>query len=44
VILAVGHTEYANAGADALRAYGREGAVFYDLKSLFPASASDLRL
>ncbi|MBB5514540.1 UDP-N-acetyl-D-galactosamine dehydrogenase [Rubricella aquisinus] len=44
VILAVSHSEYAQAGAEALRAYGREGAVFYDLKSMFPASASDLRL
>lgn len=44
VILAVAHEEYRAAGAEALRGYGRAGHVFCDLKSVFPASQSDLRL
>ncbi|WP_434618901.1 Vi polysaccharide biosynthesis UDP-N-acetylglucosamine C-6 dehydrogenase TviB [Tabrizicola sp. M-4] len=44
VILAVAHEEYRAAGAEALRRYGRAGHVFCDLKSVFPASQSDLRL
>jgi len=31
-------------GADAIRQLGTPGHVLYDLKYLFPATASDLRL
>lgn len=44
IILAVPHDGYRKAGVDALRAYGRPGHLFFDLKSIFPAEASDLRL
>ncbi|QEW19638.1 UDP-N-acetyl-D-glucosamine 6-dehydrogenase [Marinibacterium anthonyi] len=44
VILAVAHDEFRTNGPDALRAYGRPESVLVDLKSVFPAEASDLRL
>jgi UDP-N-acetyl-D-galactosamine dehydrogenase len=44
VILAVTHDSYREAGAAALRRYGRPGHVFYDLKSVFARDESDLRL
>ena len=44
VILAVVHDSYREAGAAALRGYGRPGHVFCDLKSVFGRDESDLRL
>ena len=44
VILAVAHDSYREAGAIALRGYGRPGHVFCDLKSVFGRDESDLRL
>ncbi|MDB9817230.1 Vi polysaccharide biosynthesis UDP-N-acetylglucosamine C-6 dehydrogenase TviB [Amylibacter sp.] len=44
VILAVAHDSYHEAGAAALRGYGRPGHVFCDLKSVFAHDESDLRL
>jgi len=44
VILAVAHDFYREAGAAALRCYGRPGHVFLDLKSVFERDESDLRL
>jgi UDP-N-acetyl-D-glucosamine/UDP-N-acetyl-D-galactosamine dehydrogenase len=44
VILAVTHDSYREAGAVALRGYGRPGHVFCDLKSVFARDESDLRL
>jgi len=44
VILAVAHDSYREAGAAALRAYGRPSHVFCDLKSVFSCDESDLRL
>lgn len=44
IILAVAHETYRDKGAAALRAYGRDGHVFCDLKSLFAPNESDLRL
>ncbi|MDB9715926.1 Vi polysaccharide biosynthesis UDP-N-acetylglucosamine C-6 dehydrogenase TviB [Amylibacter sp.] len=44
VILAVAHDSYREAGAVALRGYGRLGHVFCDLKSVFGREESDLRL
>ena len=44
VILAVAHDSYREAGAAALRGYGRPGHVFCDLKSVFGCDESDLRL
>jgi len=44
IILAVAHKEFAAAGAAMLRRYGNDTHVFYDLKSIFPITDSDLRL
>lgn len=44
VVLAVPHRAFREAGAAAIRAYGREGAVFFDLKSVFARDESDLRI
>lgn len=44
IILAVAHEEFMCMGISELRALGHEEHVFYDLKSVFPAADSDLRL
>jgi UDP-N-acetyl-D-galactosamine dehydrogenase len=44
VVLAVAHSAFKEMGAAALRAFGKAGAVLYDVKSVFPKEASDLRL
>jgi UDP-N-acetyl-D-galactosamine dehydrogenase len=44
VVLAVAHSAFREMGAQALRAFGKAGAVLYDVKSVFPKEASDLRL
>ncbi|UWR26010.1 nucleotide sugar dehydrogenase [Sulfitobacter sp. S223] len=44
IIVAVGHRDYVELGSDAVRAFGRQGAVLYDIKGIFGKSGSDLRL
>jgi UDP-N-acetyl-D-galactosamine dehydrogenase len=44
VVLAVPHREFLDAGIDAIRAYGRDGAVVYDVKGALPRDAVDGRL
>ena len=44
VIAAVAHREFAEAGVEALRAYGKPDHILYDLKMMFPADSSDMRL
>ena len=44
VVLAVGHQEFADMGAAAVRKLGRDGAVLFDVKGVFPKSDSDGRL
>ncbi|WP_244131418.1 Vi polysaccharide biosynthesis UDP-N-acetylglucosamine C-6 dehydrogenase TviB [Burkholderia pseudomultivorans] len=44
IILAVAHREFAEMGVDSVRAFGKPGHVLYDLKYVFPADASDIRL
>jgi UDP-N-acetyl-D-galactosamine dehydrogenase len=44
ILLAVAHESFRAMGAAAIRAWGRPGHVFYDVKSVFPAADSDLRL
>jgi UDP-N-acetyl-D-galactosamine dehydrogenase len=44
VILTVAHREFVEKGAVALRAYGRPGAVLYDVKSALPRDSVDGRL
>ena len=44
VIIAVAHQQYRDQGAQALRKYARKDGVLFDIKSIFPAEASDIRL
>lgn len=44
IVLAVGHREFAAMGADTIRALGRDGAVFYDVKGVFTKTETDGRL
>jgi UDP-N-acetyl-D-glucosamine/UDP-N-acetyl-D-galactosamine dehydrogenase len=44
IILAVAHREIRELGAPAIRAFGREVHVLYDLKHMLPIGSSDLRL
>ncbi|MXO91363.1 Vi polysaccharide biosynthesis UDP-N-acetylglucosamine C-6 dehydrogenase TviB [Pontixanthobacter aquaemixtae] len=44
VILAVAHNEFKDMGAEALRAFGRDPHILYDLKSVLPLGKADLRL
>lgn len=44
VILAVAHREFRDMGADAIRRFGKPSHVLYDLKSILPIEAADLRL
>jgi UDP-N-acetyl-D-glucosamine/UDP-N-acetyl-D-galactosamine dehydrogenase len=44
VVMAVGHREFSAMGAQTVRAFGRPGAVFFDLKGVFEKQASDGRL
>ncbi len=44
VVLAVAHQQFVELGADAIRALGKADAVLFDVKSVLPKDASDLRL
>ncbi len=44
IVLAVGHAQFANLGAEGVRAFGRQGCIIYDVKGLLPRSAVDGRL
>jgi len=44
IILAVGHQEFIEMGAAAIRALGKPGALLYDIKGILAKSESDLRL
>ncbi|ADC63132.1 Vi polysaccharide biosynthesis UDP-N-acetylglucosamine C-6 dehydrogenase TviB [Allochromatium vinosum] len=44
IILAVAHREFADWGAERIRAFGKPGAILYDVKQLFPRDAVDGRL
>ena len=44
IILAVGHQQFKTMGLDGIRGLGKNVHVLYDLKYVFPADASDLRL
>lgn len=44
VVLAVGHRQFAEAGAAAIKAYGCPGAVLFDVKGLLPFGDADARL
>ena len=44
IIVAVAHRQFKEMGAKAIRGFGRPEHVLYDLKYIFPAEQSDLRL
>ena len=44
VIVAVGHRQYTELGADGIRRYGKPSAVLYDVKYVLPRDAVDGRL
>lgn len=44
VILAVPHHQFRELGADGVRHFGNDHSVLFDVKSVFPATDSDLRL
>ncbi|GAB3034432.1 MULTISPECIES: nucleotide sugar dehydrogenase [Oleiagrimonas] len=44
IILAVAHRQFAELGAQGVRAFGKPGAVLYDVKGLFPVEDVDGRL
>ncbi|RDZ28334.1 nucleotide sugar dehydrogenase [Lysobacter silvisoli] len=44
VVLAVAHEQFRALGAAGARAYGRPGALLYDIKSLYPRDQVDARL
>jgi UDP-N-acetyl-D-galactosamine dehydrogenase len=44
VVLAVGHRQFAELGAEAIRTLGKPEAVFFDVKGVFDKSASSGRI
>jgi len=44
IILAVGHKQFIDMGADAIRALGRDEHILYDIKSALPLESVDARL
>ncbi len=44
ILVAVGHRQFVETGAEAIRRYGKAGAVLFDAKGLFARSDSDGRL
>jgi UDP-N-acetyl-D-galactosamine dehydrogenase len=44
IVLCVAHDSFRRLGAEGIRAFGKPGHVLFDVKHLFPAEASDLRL
>jgi len=44
VILAVGHRQFVELGAEGIRAFGKKDSVVYDVKSVLPQDAVDGRL
>ncbi len=44
VVLAVAHAQFQALGASGLRAFGKPGAVLFDVKAMLPAGEADARL
>ena len=44
VVIAVGHEQFKALGEKGIRAFGKAGALVYDIKYVLPAGASDERL
>ena len=44
IVMAVGHREFTEIGAKRIRSFGKNGAVFFDVKAVFDKAESDGRL
>jgi len=44
VVVAVAHRQFQQLGEKGIKAFGKDGALIYDIKYLLPAQASDDRL
>ena len=44
IVLAVAHDQFTDLGAEAIRAFGGAASVLFDVKSVLPKGAADLRL
>jgi UDP-N-acetyl-D-glucosamine/UDP-N-acetyl-D-galactosamine dehydrogenase len=44
IVLAVGHHQFLAMGADGIKSFGAQGAVLFDVKSIFPMGVADGRL
>ena len=44
IVLSVAHSQFAEMGAEKIRALGKPGSVLFDVKSMLPQGAADLRL
>ena len=44
ILLAVPHRQFLEMGVDLIKSYGKPTSIFFDLKSIFEVSSSDLRL
>ena len=44
VVVAVAHHQFKTMGVEAIRTFGKQNHVLFDLKYLFPADATDIRL
>jgi UDP-N-acetyl-D-galactosamine dehydrogenase len=44
IVVAVGHRQFGELGSQKIRAFGKDDAVLFDVKYLFPAAETDGRL
>ena len=44
IVIAVGHSQFAELGANSIRSYGREKHVLFEIKYLYNADDADERL
>ena len=44
IVLAVAHQQFVELGVEGVKAFGRDPSVVFDVKYLFPAGSTDLRL
>jgi len=44
VVVAVGHDEFKELGAEGIRKFGKDRSIIYDIKYLLPRDAADDRL
>lgn len=44
IVLAVGHSQFVRLGLESIKAFGKQEAVIYDVKSIFPIGSVDGRL